>query len=306
LVSSLELKNLDLKTKSLLHLENVYKSYGPKLVLDNIDLSVAGGELCTVVGPSGCGKSTLLRIIVGQEQASSGDVMIDFKNVTSPDSRRGIVYQKYSLFPNMNVLDNVLLGNRLALGLSEWQKKKKDCTEEAMEFLTRVHLKDHWMKYPYELSGGMQQRVSIVQSLIMRPKIIMMDEPFGALDPGTREDLQVFLLEQWEEFKMTIFFVTHDLEEAAYLGTRLLVLSQYYKDDRLNIKGSVRGAKIVADYPLTRTASSTEVKSKKEFVDFVVQVRRDGFDPQFSQHVGGFNLKHNDSFQTLTPEEFTR
>jgi NitT/TauT family transport system ATP-binding protein len=306
MVPSLETKNKELKNKNLLHLENVYKSYGPKLILDNIDLSVAAGDLCPVVGPSGCGKSTLLRIIVGQERSTSGDVLIDFKTVTEPDARRGIVYQKYSLYPHLSVLDNVLLGHRLSLGMNEWRHKKKEYTEKAMEFLGRVRLKDHWAKYPHELSGGMQQRVSIVQTLIMRPKIVLMDEPFGALDPGTREDLQVFLLELWEEFKMTVFFVTHDLEEAAYLGTRILVLSQHYKDDRGDEKGAVRGAKIVADYPLARAAASTEVKSKKEFTEFVSQIRREGFDPQLRRHVTEFNLRHKDSFQTLTPEEYKK
>jgi NitT/TauT family transport system ATP-binding protein len=304
LVQPLNEKGPALKSKNLLHLENVYKSYGPKRILDNIDLSVAAGELCTVVGPSGCGKSTLLRIIVGQEQATEGDVIIDSKSASSPDSNRGIVYQKYSLYPYLSVLDNVLLGRRLNTSLFQWHRRKDEFTNEAMDFLGRVRMKEHANKYPFELSGGMQQRVSIVQTLIMRPKIVLMDEPFGALDPGTREDAQVFLLELWEEFKMTIFFVTHDLEEAAYLGTRILVLSQHYKDDRDG--KSPRGAKIVADHPLTRKASATSVKSTKEFGEFVQQIRAEGFDPLSQRHVREFNLQHEDSFQTLTTEEMRR
>jgi NitT/TauT family transport system ATP-binding protein len=287
----------------LLHLENVYKSYGPKLILDNVDLSVAKGELCTVVGPSGCGKSTLLRIIVGQERPTQGDVWIDKKPVSFPNAMRGIVYQKYSLYPHLSVLNNVLLGKKLSSSLPFWIKNKSIFKEEAMDYLKRVKLADHAHKYPFELSGGMQQRVSIAQTLIMKPKIVLMDEPFGALDPGTREDLQVFLLELWEEFKMTVFFVTHDLEEAVYLGTRIIVLSQHYTDDRAN---SLKGAKIVADHPLTRTAQSTLVKSNPEFKDLVRQIRSEGFDPKHLKHVKDFNLKHKDSFQTLTPEELKK
>ena len=290
--------------KSLLFLESVYKSYGLKLVLDNVDLSVSPGELCTVVGPSGCGKSTLLRLIVGQEQATKGKVLIDHEPSVIPDPRRGIVYQQYSLFPHLRVLDNVILGQRLTLNWANWFKRKKACREEGMEFLSRVGLKEHWNKYPFELSGGMQQRVSIAQTLIMKPKVVLMDEPFGALDPGTREHLQVFLLELWETFKMTVFFVTHDLEEAAYLGTRVVVLSQYYRDDRGDGPTVKRGAKIVADYPLPRTATSTSVKTQKEFAEFVAEIRREGFDPQYSKHVSEFNLKHQDSFQTLTHDEY--
>lgn len=304
MVQSLAAKNGDLKSRNLLHLENVYKSYGAKLILDNVDLSIASGDLCTVVGPSGCGKSTLLRIIVGQERASAGEVRIDFNEVSMPDSRRGIVYQKYGLYPHLTVLENVLLGYRLSLSWPEWRRRQQSCRDEAMEFLGRVHLKDHWAKYPFELSGGMQQRVSIAQTLIIRPRIVLMDEPFGALDPGSRENLQVFLLELWEEFKMTVLFVTHDLEEAAYLGTRILVLSQYYHDDRGPGKEVVRGAKIVADYPLVRAASSTAVKGKAEFVELVAQIRQEGFNPEYRRHVSQFNLKHKDSFQTLTAEEY--
>jgi NitT/TauT family transport system ATP-binding protein len=289
------------KVNNLLHIENVYKQYGPKLVLDNVDLSVAEGELCTIVGPSGCGKSTLLRMIVGQERPTSGDVLFEQKPVSIPDQHRGIVYQKYGLFPHLTVLENVVLGQKMTLGLLPWLKQKNQIQAEAMEYLRRMKLSDHWKKFPYELSGGMQQRVAIAQTLIMKPKMVLMDEPFGALDPGTREDLQIFLLELWESFKMTVFFVTHDLEEAAYLGTRIIVLSQYYIDDRG--PNFARGAKIVADYALERSATSTTVKSKQEFVDLVRTIRKAGFEPKYLQHVTEFNLRHKDSFQTLTIEE---
>ncbi|MCB1861235.1 MAG: ABC transporter ATP-binding protein [Gammaproteobacteria bacterium] len=287
----------------VLHVEDVYKSYGDKLILDNIDVAVRHGELCTMVGPSGSGKSTLLRLILGQERATAGRLLIEGREAGYPDTARGIVFQRYSLFPHLTVLDNVTLGWRLQAGFFERRRRKKAFEEEALHYLERVRLADHAAKYPHELSGGMQQRVAIAQSLIMKPKILMMDEPFGALDPDTREEMQVFLLELWDEHKMTIFFVTHDLEEAAYLGTRILVISQYYSDDRGDGDHVSRGAKIVADYKLPRVAASTETKHTEGFIKLIEQIRNEGFNPKHLQHVEQFNLTHSDSFQTLTEHE---
>jgi NitT/TauT family transport system ATP-binding protein len=296
--------NIDeLKKKNLLHLQDVYKYYGTKLILDNVDISVAPGELCTMVGPSGCGKSTLLRVILGQEQPTSGIVLVEGRDITEPDRQRGIVYQKYSLFPHLTVLENILLGKKLELGWWERRRKANDLREEAFYFLKRIQLEEHAHKYPYELSGGMQQRVAIAQALIMKPRILLMDEPFGALDPSSREAMQMFLLELWEEFKMTIFFITHDLVEAVFLGTRVLVLSQHYLDGREKDPHCVRGAKIVADYFLEKKAQSTRVKDNPDFIALTNQIRKEGFDPTYLKKVTEFNLKHPDSFQTLTPEE---
>lgn len=290
-------------TKALLHVEDVCKAYGPKVVLENIDLNVRQGELCTVVGPSGCGKSTLLRLILGQERPTSGKILIDGQPVGMPSPERGVVYQKYSLFPHLSVLENVVLGKKLSASFLERFKLRTHFVEEAKFYLDKMRLWDHRHKYPHELSGGMQQRVALAQALIMKPEILLMDEPFGALDPGTREHMQVFLLELWEDFGMTVFFVTHDLEEAVFLGTRILVLSQFYSDDR-GPSFANRGARIVADYPLARSASSTVVKEQAEFGKLIQDIRREGFDPDYLQHVTSFNLRHSDSFQTLTPEEY--
>lgn len=284
-------------------IQDVYKRYGDKLVLDNIDLAVNKGELCTLVGPSGCGKSTLLRILVGEEEQSEGRVLLDGQPVGTPDQRRGIVFQRYSLFPHLNVMDNVTLGLRLGGRPGSELLSKKEIEAEAYDYLKRVRLEKHGKKYPHELSGGMQQRVAIAQSLIMKPKLLLMDEPFGALDPDTREDLQLFLIELWEEQKMTVFFITHDLEEAAFLGTRLLVLSQYYRDDRGDGPEVNRGSKIVADHALPRYMTSTTVKHSSEFGDLIQQVRQEGFNPEYLQHAREFNLNHPSAFQTLTEWE---
>lgn len=288
---------------NFLQIIDVYKAYGDKVVLDNIDLNVSKGEFCTVVGPSGCGKSTLLRLIVGAETTTSGKVLLEQKNVGPPDIRRGIVFQRYSLFPHLTVLENVSLGLRLGGRPGSGQMSKKEIRDEAMGILEKIRLEDHHNKYPHQLSGGMQQRVAIGQSLIMKPKILLMDEPFGALDPDTREDMQLFLIELWEREQPTVFFVTHDLEEAAFLGTRILVLSQYYSDGRGRKTGVNRGAKIAADYQLPRAATSTDSKKTREFTDLIDRIRKEGFDPEFLQHAREFNLTHPDSFQTLTSEE---
>jgi NitT/TauT family transport system ATP-binding protein len=286
----------------LIHVVDVYKRYGDKMVLDNIDLSVKPGEFCTVVGPSGCGKSTLLRLILGQERPTAGEVIVKGKESENPNSHRGIVYQKYSLFPNLTVFENVMLGKKLNTNILKRVLKRKEIKEEVMYYLEKVGMSNHVYKKPRELSGGMQQRVSIAQSLIMKPRILLMDEPFGALDSVTREHMQLVISELWEQTKMTIFFVTHDLEEAVYLGTRLLVLSQFYTDDR---ETTERGAKIRSDYKLRHRKDggfSTKIKETGRFGKLIQQIRHD-CDPKYLKHVDKFNLKHPDSWQTLTIEE---
>jgi NitT/TauT family transport system ATP-binding protein len=287
----------------LLHVEDLYKAYGERVVLENIDLSVSAGTLCSVVGPSGCGKSTLFRLILGQEAPTSGKVYVDGQPVAGPGTDRGIVYQRYSLFPHLSVLENVMLGRTLEAGLLERVRRRAAHRDEAMQYLERTGLAEHARKYPHELSGGMQQRVAIAQALVRQPKILMMDEPFGALDPESRENMQVYLLELWESARMTIFFVTHDMEEAIYLGTRVVVLSQHYIDDRGSGPEVRRGARIVGDYELPSAATSTRVKKSAEFVKLAEEIRRVGFDPDVLAHVTRFNLRHPDSFQTLTEAE---
>jgi NitT/TauT family transport system ATP-binding protein len=283
----------------VLHAHQVVKDYGEKRILDDIHLQVAAGERCSLVGPSGCGKSTFFRLILGQERPTSGEITIDGAPVGPPDTDRGVVFQRYSLFPHLTALENVVLGKRLSLPFFEWMRRKKELEGEAMEFLARVGLDHAAKKYPHELSGGMQQRVSVVQSLIMRPKILLLDEPFGALDPGMREDVQLFLLELWEQDPMTYFFVTHDLQEAVFLGSRLLVLSQFYTDDRGEGPEVRRGAKIVHDHPISadRSLYPTMEKYSRNFNELIAEIRHEGFDPQYRQHARNFDLKHPHSFR---------
>lgn len=293
------------RSQNRLHVENLYKRYGAKTILDNVDISVRPGELVSVVGPSGCGKSTLLRMIIGQEIPSEGTIMIDGKLVGPPNPERGVVYQRYSLFPHLTALENVMLGPKVSMPLIRWWRARETVRSEASSFLREVGLADHSAKYPHELSGGQQQRVAVAQALIQKPKILLMDEPFGALDPGTREDLQLFLMELWEQYEMTIFFVTHDLEEAVYLGTRLIVLSRYYSDDRAIYDSDAHGAKVVADFYLRDRSAGIPTREKytAQFNELLLTVRQAGFDPEYRQHVKAFDLKHQDSFRSAAVGE---
>ncbi|HZZ71794.1 MAG TPA: ABC transporter ATP-binding protein [Pirellulales bacterium] len=182
------------------------------------------GELICVLGPSGCGKSTILRLIAGlapQHPATSGEVLVLGKPVVRPGSDRGMVFQDYTSFDHRTVLENVTFGLE-CLGM-----RRQDRNDLGREWIRKVGLsidKDQ-DKYPHELSGGMCQRVAIARTLILRPKIILMDEPFGALDPQTRFNMQDLLLELWKEIEATVFFITHSIEESVYLGDRVYLMT---------------------------------------------------------------------------------
>ncbi len=286
----------------LLYCEDVTKAYGSKVVLEDIDLAVKQKEFCTIVGPSGCGKSTLLRLILGQERVSSGTMLMDGAALNQPGPDRGIVYQKYSLFPHLTILENIMAGKQLSQPLWKKFSTRKTARAEALVYLESVQLAEHAEKYPHQLSGGMQQRVAIAQALIMHPRILLMDEPFGALDPGTRETMQMLILEVWEKYGMTIFFVTHDLEEAVFLGTRILVISQFYVHET-KPAGESYGARIVADYKLNDHATSTRVKQTAAFGELIQTIRYEGFTPEVKQNAYNFNLTHSDSFVTYAGEK---
>ena len=192
--------------------------------------------------------------------------------------------------------------NIVKLKIPPLRERRKDIKILAKHFLEKVNLASDLNKYPHELSGGMRQRVAIAQSLIMKPKILLMDEPFGALDPSTRQSMQLFLLELWEELGMTIFFVTHDLHEAVFLGTRIIVLSHQYLDDRGDFHHVKRGAKIIADHPLPVAAKSVDVKKTAAFGELIEEIRLE-VDARHKKHVKDFNLKHPFSWRTLREEE---
>lgn len=187
--------------------------------LDGLNLTITDKEFVCLVGPSGCGKTTLLRIIAGLDFPTSGRVCLDGVPIEGPDPERGMVFQEYSLFPWMNISNNIGFGLVMkGVGKAERQKV-------AEKYLDLVNLESFGKSYPHELSGGMRQRVAIARALANDPKVLLMDEPFGALDAQTRNMLQKELLEIWEKTRKTIVFVTHSVDEAVFLADRIVVLS---------------------------------------------------------------------------------
>ena len=187
-------------------------------VLKSVHFRVSPGEFVCLLGPSGCGKSTLLNAIAGFVSPSQGSVSVDGKRVIRPGADRGFVFQQYSLLPWKTTFQNV------EMGLKYQQMPKGERTELVDRYLNRVGLYKHRNSYPHQLSGGMQQRASIIRALVNSPAVLLMDEPFAALDAQTRHMMQELLLDIWDEYKTTIVFVTHDIEEAVFLGDRILVM----------------------------------------------------------------------------------
>ena len=212
-----EKRNIKLK------IDNVKKIYnsrnGEMVALNGVSLDIYENEFICVVGPSGCGKSTLLNIIAGLLEPSSGSVYCDGKEVKGTGTERGVVFQQYALFPWMTVKKNVMFG----LGLQGI--KGKEAEEIAMKYIKMVQLEDFLDHYPKELSGGMKQRVAIARAYAVNPSVLLMDEPFGALDAQTRTQLQSELLETWEKEQKTCFFITHDVDEAIILAQKVIIMS---------------------------------------------------------------------------------
>jgi NitT/TauT family transport system ATP-binding protein len=213
------------------------------------------GELIAIVGPSGCGKSTLLRIIAGlcpHFPPTSGEALIMGRPVERPGADRGMVDQRYSLMPHLTVLDNISFGLKLR-GVA-----REECCDRAMKWAHKVGLSGSEYKYPFELSGGMQQRVSIAATLILNPKILLMDEPFGALDPKIRMQMQGLLVELWREQQSTVFLVTHSMEEAVYLGDRVMRMA-------------AKPGRLVEELQLPRPDEPPEVMRKRPWFNEYVQ-----------------------------------
>jgi NitT/TauT family transport system ATP-binding protein len=224
--------------KELIHLEDLCVEYqvrghAPKKVLEHLDLGIVEGQFVAVCGQTGCGKSTMLRLVLGAERPTSGRILIEGRELPRPDRHRGYVPQKYSLFPDKTVLDNITFGPETEeFGLwgrltPRFLRRRAELREAAFGYLRQMGLQESDAgKYPDQLSGGMQQRVAIAQALIMKPRILLMDEAFSALDPATRTDMQRLVRTLWRETGTTILFVTHNIAEAIYLGTRVIVLGK--------------------------------------------------------------------------------
>lgn len=241
------------EAKVKLKIDNVKKVFpsrnGEVVALNGVSMDIMENEFITVVGPSGCGKSTLLNIIAGLSEPSSGSVYCDGKEVEGTGTERGVVFQQYALFPWLTVRKNI------EFGLNMQGVKGAEAQERIEKYVKMVDLEDFIDHYPKELSGGMKQRVAIARAYAVNPSVLLMDEPFGALDAQTRTQLQDELLKTWESEKKTCFFITHDVEEAIILGQKVVIMSA--RPGR--IKEIVD---INIPYPRTQ-----ETKLSKEFLD---------------------------------------
>jgi NitT/TauT family transport system ATP-binding protein len=249
----------DLTGMPMIAIENACVAYGSPLrpVLSGIDLQIREGEFVCVLGQTGCGKSTLLRLVLGSERPLRGRVLIDGREHCHPDRTRGYVPQKYSLFPDRTVLRNITFGGELSefslFGrlTPRYYRRRRELSEEAMSYLRRLGLRESdAAKYPDQLSGGMQQRVAIAQALLTKPRILLMDEAFSALDPGTRKDMQQLIRKLWRETGTTILFVTHNTHEALSLATRVIVLAKDSPD---------QGSRVMLDLPVPEPCHEEEI-----------------------------------------------
>jgi NitT/TauT family transport system ATP-binding protein len=263
-------------TKSAIHIDDVSVIYSVdrkvrRTVLQNISLDIEEGECVVLLGETGCGKSTLLRLLLGQERPTSGAISVAGKPVERVDARSGYVPQKYSLFPDRTVLENLCMGpetskahifGRLLPGFRAFRKQVR---VEAYRQLEHMGLQQSdATKYPHQLSGGMQQRVAIAQALMMKSRVLLMDEAFSALDPATRSSLQRLLRNVWNETRPTIVFVTHNTAEALFLGTRVIVLRRDSREDSC-------GSRIALDMKLPDKGMSLR-QNGQQFLDLVEHI----------------------------------
>jgi len=257
-------------------------------VLENITLEIEEGEFVVLLGETGCGKSTLLRMLLGQERPTAGQISVAGSRVERVDARSGYVPQRYSLFPDRTVLDNLMMGPLTSkfhilgrLRPSFWETRRA-VKAEAFRQLAHMGLQaSDAGKYPYQLSGGMQQRVAIAQALMMKNRVLLMDEAFSALDPSTRSSLQRLLRSVWSEARPTVVFVTHNTAEALFLGTRLIVLARESKDDAC-------GSRVTLDMKLAE-GGMTLRSHGQQFLDLVEHVEAVSNSDRrtISDHCGG-------------------
>ena len=230
----------------------------PVVALDGMDLTLADGEFVSIVGPSGCGKSTMLRLIAGLDDADAGEMTLAGKRITGPSSAVGVVFQNATLLPWMTVWQNVILPLQVGGGQADTAHKAT-----VQQYLEISGLKGFENKYPYELSGGMQQRAAIVRALARNPKVLLMDEPFGALDALTRERMNVELQRIWQTSKKTVLFITHSIGEAIFLGDRVVVMSS-------------RPGRMLEDLMvnLPRPRNHTDTIADPEYIRLAREIRR--------------------------------
>ena len=246
---------------ALIEIDRVSMSYGTpaRAVLDRIDLAIEEGEFVCVLGQTGCGKSTLLRLLLGSEHPTEGRILIDGREHHQPDRTRGYVPQKYSLFPDKTVLENITFGPEV----SEF-RRRIDLRQQALDNLRQIGLTEaDQRKYPDQLSGGMQQRVAIAQALMTKPRILLMDEAFSALDPGTRKEMQRLIRSLWQATATTVVFVTHNTQESLRLATRVIVLAKGSSEQGSRVRLDVRISDSSTEHEISQLAHHLESVSEQ-------------------------------------------
>ncbi|MCB5200091.1 ATP-binding cassette domain-containing protein [Loktanella sp. TSTF-M6] len=213
---------------SFVSVRNIWQAYGDRSIIERVNVEVDQGEFISIVGASGCGKSTFLRLLLAQERPTRGEISIDGgPPAVEPNVERGVVFQRYSVFPHLTVRDNLIAGTAFKTRFGFLRgAARRQAMQDADEMLARIGLNHVADQYPASLSGGMQQRLAIGQAMTAKPRVLLLDEPFGALDPGTRLQMHAFLMELRALTNMTVFMVTHDLEEGFKLGDRVLVFDK--------------------------------------------------------------------------------
>lgn len=284
--------------KYALEIDGVSHWFGSNKVLNDINLKIGDGQIVAIVGPSGCGKSTLLRAILGTHPPKAGKILADGQEIKGPSRAVGIVYQHYTLYDFLTAQENVAFGLKLdqtslpyrLFKFPRWRQLRAQHVEQASEFLHKVGLGKAINHYPHEMSGGMRQRVAIAQAMIMRPNVLLLDEPFGALDESTRTDLQMMLLrfyqenlaakQQGKDPPYTILIVTHELNEALYVSDRVIGLSQYHPDGE-------NGATIVYDRPCP-VFHPDDARDFDRFIHQREELRKAVFDSEDNEHYRNF------------------
>ncbi len=257
---------------ALLSFRDVWVEYGDLIVIERLSLDIEEGAFVSVIGPSGAGKSSFLRLVLGQDAPSRGSITldgVDLKPECEPD--RGVVFQRYSVFPHLTALGNTMFGIECAKApfvAKLFGGGRREAIAQAEEMLEAVGLGQSKDLYPSQMSGGMQQRLAIAQALITRPRILLLDEPFGALDPGIRSDMHELITRLWRDYGLTIVMVTHDIEEAFGLGNRVLTLDKWRLDPHAPHRF---GATVVYDLALGRKDKKPSLKSEPEADDASIE-----------------------------------
>lgn len=257
---------------ALIEIDRVSMSYGTpaRAVLNRIDLAIEEGEFVCVLGQTGCGKSTLLRLLLGSEHPTEGRILIDGREHHQPDRTRGYVPQKYALFPDKTVLDNITFGPEVSefrlwrRWTSGFRRRRIELRRQALDYLRQIGLCEaDQRKYPDQLSGGMQQRVAIAQALMTKPRILLMDEAFSALDPGTRKEMQRLIRSLWQATATTVVFVTHNTQESLRLATRVIVLAKGSSEQGSRVRLDVRISDSSTEHEISQLAHHLESVSEQ-------------------------------------------